>query len=123
MSKLQTLQEEKHTTIAYLLWGLGFTGICGLHRMYLGQHGLGTAMLLTFGFLGVGQVIEVVTIPQTTQDANARNGYQKDLVEKGLNAPQQQAIEARALSAKVEELDELDLEQESIEETMKKLRK
>ena len=91
--------------------------------MYLGQHGLGTAMLLTFGFLGVGQVIEVVTIPQATQDANARNGYQKDLVEKGINAPKQQAIEARALSAKVEDLDELDLEQESIEETMKKLRK
>lgn len=123
MSKSETIQEEKHTSIAYLLWGLGFVGICGLHRIYLGQYGLGTAMLLTFGFLGVGQVIEVVTIPQATQDANARNGYQKDLVEKGLNAPKQQAIEARALSAKVEELDELDLEQESIEETMKKLRK
>ena len=124
MSEQEAIQEEKYTSIAYLLWGLGFVGICGLHRMYLGQYGLGTAMLLTFGFCGVGQVIEVATIPQATQDANARNGYQKNSVDQEVNAPrEQQAVEARAVSAKVDELDELDLEQASIEETMKKLRK
>lgn len=124
MSEQEAIQEEKYTSIAYLLWGLGFVGICGLHRMYLGQYGLGSAMLLTFGFCGVGQVIEVATIPQATQDANARNGYQKNSVDQEVNAPrEQQAVEARAVSAKVDELDELDLEQASIEETMKKLRK
>ena len=124
MTEQETIQEEKYTSIAYLLWGLGFVGICGLHRMYLGQYGLGTAMLFTFGFCGVGQVIEVATIPQATQDANARNGYQKDAVEKEVNAPrEQEAVEARAVTAKVEGLDDLDIEQASIEETMKKLRK
>ena len=124
MTGQETIQEEKFTSIAYLLWGLGFVGICGLHRMYLGQYGLGTAMLFTFGLCGVGQVIEVATIPQATQDANARNGYQKDSVEQEVNAPrEQEAVEARAVSAKVDELDELDLEQASIEETMKKLRR
>lgn len=124
MSEQEAIQEVKFTSIAYLLWGLGFVGICGLHRMYLGQYGLGSAMLLTFGFCGVGQVIEVATIPQATQDANARNGYQKNSVDQEVNAPrEQQAVEARAVSAKVDELDELDLEQASIEETMKKLRK
>ena len=124
MTEQETIQEEKYTSIAYLLWGLGFVGICGLHRMYLGQYGLGTAMLFTFGFCGVGQVIEVATIPQATQDANARNGYQKDAEEKVVNAPrEQEAVEARAVTAKVEELDDLDIEQASIEETMKKLRK
>ena len=124
MSKLENIQEEKYTSIAYLLWGLGFVGICGLHRMYLGQYGLGTAMLFTLGFLGVGQAIDVVTIPQATQEANARNGHQNDSIEQEMNAPrEQQAVEARAVSAKVEILDELDLEQASIEETMKKLRK
>jgi len=69
-------------------------------------------------------VIEVATIPQATQDANARNGYKRDSVEQEVNAPKEQkAVEARAVSAKVEELDELDLEQASIEETMKRLRK
>ena len=69
-------------------------------------------------------MIEVATIPQATQDANARNGYQKDTVEQEGNATrEQQAPEIRAVSTKSDELDELDIEQASIEETMKKLRK
>jgi TM2 domain-containing membrane protein YozV len=124
MSKLEDIQEEKYTSIAYLLWGLGFVGFCGLHRMYLGQYGLGTGMLFTLGFLGVGQVIDVVTIPQATQEANERIGYQTDLVEPAVKAPrEEQAVEARAVTAKGQDLDDLDLEQASIEETMKKLRK
>lgn len=124
MSKSETIQEEKHTSIAYLLWGLGFVGICGLHRIYLGQYGLGTAMLLTFGFLGVGQVIEVVTIPQATQKANESNDYQDKIV--GLEVEKQreeQTIKARTVTAKVEDLDDIDIEQASVEESMKKLRK
>lgn len=124
MSKSETIQEGKHTSIAYLLWGLGFVGICGLHRIYLGQYGLGTAMLLTFGFLGVGQVIEVVTIPQATQKANESNDYQDKIV--GLEVEKQreeQTIKARTVTAKVEDLDDIDIEQASVEESMKKLRK
>ena len=123
MKKQEIMLEEKYTSIAYLLWGLGFVGICGLHRMYLGQYGLGTAMLFTFGFCGVGQVIEVATIPYATQDANSRNGYQKGSIGQDVNAPrEQQVVEARAVTEEPEELEELDLEQASIEETMKKLR-
>jgi len=92
--------------------------------MYLGQYGLGTAMLFTFGFFGVGQVIEVATIPQATHDANVRNRHEKNTVEQEVNATrEQQAPEMRAVSTKSDEIDELDLEQASIEETMKKLRK
>ena len=42
MSSQESIREEKHPSIAYLLWGLGFVGICGLHRMYLGQYQMGT---------------------------------------------------------------------------------
>ena len=123
MKEHENVLEEKYTYIAYLLWGLGFVGICGLHRMYLGQYGLGTAMLFTFGFCGVGQVIEVATIPYATQEANAQNGYQKDSVEPEMNAlNKQNVVEAQNATTKVEELDELDREQASIEETLKKLR-
>lgn len=123
MKEHENLLEEKYTYIAYLLWGLGFVGICGLHRMYLGQYGLGTAMLFTFGFCGVGQVIEVATIPHATQEANAQNGYQKDSVEPEMNAlSKQNVVEAPNATTKVEELDELDREQASIEESLKKLR-
>lgn len=124
MSRSETIQEEKHTSIAYLLWGLGFVGICGLHRIYLGQYGLGTAMLLTFGFLGVGQVIEVVTIPQATQKANESNDYQDKIVEMEVEKERdEQTIKARSVTAKVEDLVNIDIEQASVEEIMKKLRK
>ncbi|MCP9807878.1 TM2 domain-containing protein [Cyanobium sp. HWJ4-Hawea] len=123
MSGQKPIQEEKHTSIAYLLWGLGFVGICGLQRMYLGQYGLGTTMLLTFGFCGVGQLIEVFTIPQATQDANASNGYQRTSVKQEENTQREaQDVEAGAKGSKNVELDELDIEQESIAEVMKKLR-
>jgi len=124
MKEQENVLEEKSTSITYLLWGLGFVGICGLHRMYLGQYGLGMAMLFTFGFCGVGQVIEVATIPYATQEANAQNGYQKASVEQEMNViNEQKNVEVPNATTEVEELDELDVEQASIEETLKKLRK
>jgi len=110
-------QEEKHVSIAYLLWGLGFLGICGLQRMYLGQYGLGTAMLFTFGLCGVGQLVEVAVIPQAVREANGK-------VSGNDNASPPETTEPAMyrVTQPEEELDELDLEQASIEETMKKLR-
>ena len=110
-------QEEKHVSIAYLLWGLGFLGICGLQRMYLGQYGLGTAMLFTFGLCGVGQLVDVAVIPQAVREANGKD----DSSDKS-SAPEKAEPASTRVTQPEEELDELDLEQASIEETMKKLR-
>lgn len=110
-------QEEKHVSIAYLLWGLGFLGICGLQRMYLGQYGLGTAMLFTFGLCGVGQLVDVVVIPQAVREANGKD----DSSDQASAAHSADTVPTRVTQPE-EELDELDLEQASIEETMKKLR-
>ena len=110
-------QEEKHVSIAYLLWGLGFLGICGLQRMYLGQYGLGTAMLFTFGLCGVGQLVDVAVIPQAVREANGKDGAS----EKGAPSKTPEVTRTQVTETK-EELDELDLEQASIEESMKKLR-
>lgn len=110
-------QEEKHVSIAYLLWGLGFLGICGLQRMYLGQYGLGTAMLFTFGLCGVGQLVDVAVIPQAVREANG-----KDHSSDKSSPPEKAEPASTRVTQPEEELDELDLEQASIEETMKKLR-
>ena len=61
MKKNELQPEAKKHLIAYLMWGLGFVGISGMHRLYLGQYGRGVALILTFGGCGVWQLIDVAT--------------------------------------------------------------
>ena len=49
-------------------------GICGVQRMYLGQPGLGIALLFTFGFCGVGQIMDLILLPDAVKQANLRIG-------------------------------------------------
>lgn len=60
----------KDKTIAYLLWAGCAMGMAGLHRIYLGKYGTGFLYLFTWGLLGIGQLIDLFTIPSMTEDAN-----------------------------------------------------
>ncbi|MGB7412602.1 MAG: TM2 domain-containing protein [Thermosynechococcaceae cyanobacterium] len=53
---------------AYALCGLGLFGPCGLHRFYLGKPVSGTIWLLTFGFFGIGQWIDLALIPSIASE-------------------------------------------------------
>lgn len=114
--------EEKYPLIAYLLWGLGFVGFCGLHRMYLGQYTLGTAMLFTFGLCGIGQLVDVGVIPQAVREANSQGAAPRNQAA----TQQRQDAEIRAETEKSDtpglNVEEWDLEQASLEETLKKLK-
>lgn len=59
---------EVNVGIAYLLWGLGLFGCCGIHRLYLGKTGSGILYLFTFGLFGLGQFIDLFFIPSMTQE-------------------------------------------------------
>lgn len=48
--------------MAYCLWGLGIVGINGMHSLYLGQYKRGTLLLVTFGGLGIFQMIDLFSL-------------------------------------------------------------
>ena len=63
------------TGVAYLLWLPGLFLVCGLHRFYAGKILTGLLWLLTFGLLGIGQLIDLFLIPSMIAQHNARYGY------------------------------------------------
>ena len=64
-------EDELKTSLgAYCSWSLCVIGICGIQRFYLGQPGLGLFMLLTFGFCGIGQLIDLAMLPDAVVNAN-----------------------------------------------------
>lgn len=62
----------KDKTVAYLLWCGCFVGVCGLHRIYNGKYGTGFLWLFTLGLFGIGQIIDLFTIPRMVEDTNNR---------------------------------------------------
>ena len=59
--------------IAYFLWYLCLIGFCGMHRFYLGKPWSGLLWLLTFGLLGVGQLIDLFLIPGLVREGEVEH--------------------------------------------------
>ena len=53
---------RKSKTTALILCLVGFLGIAGLHRMYVGKVGSGILHLFTYGICGIGTVIDLISI-------------------------------------------------------------
>lgn len=64
----------KSGIVAFLCWLPGLIGICGIHRFYTGRTGSGLLWLLTFGLLGVGQLIDLFLLGSMVRQANMMNG-------------------------------------------------
>jgi len=71
----QPVGEPKKKSVAYILVFLGLTGICGLQRFYVGKVGSGLLYLLTIGFLGVGQFVDLFLVPEMVDDCNRKKGF------------------------------------------------
>lgn len=104
--------DKKYLSLAYALWALSFVGICGVQRMYLGQPGLGVAMLFTFGFCGFCQVLDLLLLPDALNQVICRLGFFKDEVAEPVSpslnsAPVPHSIAKPVPSAQVDELDQL----------------
>ena len=62
----------KDKSIAYLLWAGALIGLAGLQRIYVGKYATGFLWLFTWGLCGIGQLVDLFTIPTMVEDANNR---------------------------------------------------
>lgn len=53
---------RKSKTVALILCLIGFLGLGGLHRMYVGKVGSGVVHFLTYGLCAVGTIIDLIAI-------------------------------------------------------------
>ena len=56
------LPPRKKKKVALILCLLGFVGLAGFHRMYVGKAGSGFLYLLTGGFCLIGTIIDLISI-------------------------------------------------------------
>lgn len=56
------LPPRKKKMVALILCLLGFFGLAGFHRMYVGKAGTGVLYLFTVGFCLIGTVIDLIAI-------------------------------------------------------------
>lgn len=63
---------RREVGMSYLLCVLGFLGVAGIHRFYLGKPITGILWLVTGGLLGIGTIYDLITIPGQVDDANRK---------------------------------------------------
>jgi TM2 domain-containing membrane protein YozV len=63
--------QQVNSGTAYVTWCLCLLGFCGGQRFYTGNAGIGLVYLFTFGLFGIGQVLDLVLIPDMVDKRNA----------------------------------------------------
>lgn len=64
--------KETRTQTSYIFWLACLLQLHGLHRIYNGKIGTGLLWMCTFGFLGVGQFLDLFLIPGMVEEHNLK---------------------------------------------------
>jgi TM2 domain-containing membrane protein YozV len=62
--------EKRSVALSYLFWCTCFVGVCGMQRFYNRKPLSGMIWLFTFGLCGVGQLLDLVLVPDMVRQAN-----------------------------------------------------
>jgi len=68
--------KRKSTQDMLLLCILGFFGLAGMHRMAMGQVGLGLVYLFTFGLFWIGTLVDLLSIYRLTNEYNRKMAFE-----------------------------------------------
>jgi hypothetical protein len=77
----------KSQSTALILWFGWIFGLCGLHRLYAGKIGTGVIWILTFGLVGIGQIVDLFLLRDMVESSNLKRGYLPDGTPIGALAP------------------------------------
>jgi hypothetical protein len=96
---------EKSTGTAYLLLVLGpWFGFCGLQRFYVGHIGMGILYVLTFGLLGIGQLMDLFIFARVVENHNLKirkqNMTRRESGHVGLSNQKQPTLAQKLLNIK-----------------------
>jgi TM2 domain-containing membrane protein YozV len=70
MTTTAILPAMRSLTVSYLLAALGFLGISGVHRFYLGKPITGIIWFLTGGLFTLGTIYDLITMESQVREAN-----------------------------------------------------
>lgn len=64
---------------------IGFFGVAGIQRFILGETGLGLLYLFTWGFCGIGTLVDLINYKKLASEFNQRQAYETAAWVKMLN--------------------------------------
>ena len=63
-------QRRRDDTVTLIMALVGFFGAAGIHRLYLGQIGMGLLYFCTFGLCQIGTILDLFNYRNMTADYN-----------------------------------------------------
>jgi TM2 domain-containing membrane protein YozV len=66
------MKEPKDKSVSYLLWLACLLGVSGLQRIYLGRYVSGAFYIVTWGWFGIGQLLDLALIPGMVDEENLK---------------------------------------------------
>ncbi|HSK12848.1 MAG TPA: TM2 domain-containing protein [Phnomibacter sp.] len=67
-------RKENQTMIILTL--IGFLGVAGIQRFVTGQIGMGILFLITFGFCGIGTIVDLINLRGMVYDYNQKQAVE-----------------------------------------------